>query len=339
MSRRKAASSLDIVLVLFNECFCARSNHWALSMQFGRPIFGGRIRTGVVRIRCIQRSSLFAKLHGASFSLLSFWRRATIATLCAWVSLCTNAPASRAQDVDFTPYTRAADYCRSNVARPIALSVDRRVLCFDGYVSRRADLALVSKLEQGGLFVVRSYGGEDLITMEMADLLRARNAIVIVYDYCLSACASYLLIASSEAFVLKGALVAWRPVGYGPGDCIGFVEAKDKELPRLDVGKCPSGLIATREVGKLYRLKEKFLETRRASPLFEDPPQSVLTRRALLRLFDEQQNPLVMWTWNPRYSASFVKTKIVYEAYPESQEEIDAIASRLHLVYHVIYDP
>ena len=284
-------------------------------MQLWRPILSGRI------------------------GWLPLWRVATLATFCALVLVWSSAPATRAQEVDFSPYVRAAEYCKGDVTRPLALSSDNRVLCFDGYVSRRADLALASKLVQGGLFVVRSYGGDDLVTMALADLLRARDAIVIVHGYCLSACASYLLIASSEAFVLRDALVAWRPVGYGRGDCLGFVEAKDKELPRLDIGKCPSGLVGTREVGKLYRLKEKFLETRRASPLFEDPPQSVLTRRALLRLFNEQQNPLVMWTWNPRYSASFVKTKIAYEAYPESQDEIDAIATKLHLVYHVIYDP
>jgi hypothetical protein len=49
--------------------------------------------------------------------------------------------------------------------------------------------------------------------------------------------------------------------------------------------------------------------------------------------------PLVMWTWNPRYYPNSVKTEIIYEAYPESQEAIDAIAARLHLVYHVICDP
>ena len=46
-----------------------------------------------------------------------------------------------------------------------------------------------------------------------------------------------------------------------------------------------------------------------------------------------------MWTWNPRYSESAIRTKIVYEAYPENQSEVDAIAARLHLRYGVIYDP
>ena len=271
--------------------------------------------------------------------ILSFIRCPNVfATLCALMLVCSRAPAVRAQEADFTPYTRAAEYCRGDVARPMALSPDKRILCFDGYVSGHRNLVLVKELEQGGLFVVRSYGGEDIATMAIANLLRDRNAIVVVYDYCLSACANYLLVASAESFVLKNALVAWRPVGYGSGDCIGFVVAKDEGPPRLDVGKCPRVPTRIREGGKLYKLKEEFFQGRRISPLFEDPPQSSLVRRVLRRLF-AKGNPYVMWTWHPRFYASSVKTKIFYEAYPESQEEVDATAARLHLFYRVIYDP
>jgi hypothetical protein len=48
--------------------------------------------------------------------------------------------------------------------------------------------------------------------------------------------------------------------------------------------------------------------------------------------------PDVAWTWNPRYYASALKTKIVYEAYPESQAEVDELAARFRL-RRVIYDP
>jgi hypothetical protein len=33
------------------------------------------------------------------------------------------------------------------------------------------------------------------------------------------------------------------------------------------------------------------------------------------------------------------KTKIVYEAYPQSQEEVDEMRARLRLPVSVIYDP
>jgi hypothetical protein len=48
--------------------------------------------------------------------------------------------------------------------------------------------------------------------------------------------------------------------------------------------------------------------------------------------------PEVMWTWNPRYYAGMLKTRIIYEAYPESQAEVDALAAR-SLAGRVIYDP
>ena len=49
-------------------------------------------------------------------------------------------------------------------------------------------------------------------------------------------------------------------------------------------------------------------------------------------------NPNVLWTWHPRYYAGSIKTKIVYEAYPASQDEVDAMASKLGLP-RVLYDP
>jgi len=33
-----------------------------------------------------------------------------------------------------------------------------------------------------------------------------------------------------------------------------------------------------------------------------------------------------LWTWNPRYFPSKIKTKITYEAYPQSQDEVDVLA-------------
>jgi hypothetical protein len=49
--------------------------------------------------------------------------------------------------------------------------------------------------------------------------------------------------------------------------------------------------------------------------------------------------PDVAWTWNPRYYARSLKTKITYEAYPSSQAEVDAMVSKLRLGQRVLYDP
>jgi hypothetical protein len=42
--------------------------------------------------------------------------------------------------------------------------------------------------------------------------------------------------------------------------------------------------------------------------------------------------------WNPRFWKNTIKTKVAYQAYPESQDEVDAMVARLHL-RRVIYDP
>jgi hypothetical protein len=49
--------------------------------------------------------------------------------------------------------------------------------------------------------------------------------------------------------------------------------------------------------------------------------------------------PVMLWTWNPRHHASAIKTRIVYQHYPESQEEVDMMVKRLAISRRVIYDP
>jgi hypothetical protein len=74
--------------------------------------------------------------------------------------------------------------------------------------------------------------------------------------------------------------------------------------------------------------------------LIEWPPESVLVRRILKSMFEGTGRfPHVFWTWNPRYYATAIKTKVVYEEYSKSQSEVDAIGKRIRLPYRVIYDP
>jgi hypothetical protein len=75
-------------------------------------------------------------------------------------------------------------------------------------------------------------------------------------------------------------------------------------------------------------------------PPYEGPPDSLHIRRVLINLFREKgtyQN--IAWTLNPRYYPRLFKAKIDYEAYPESQEELDEMVANLHLSMRVIYDP
>src|SRR5690349_15855391 len=128
--------------------------------------------------------------------------------------------ASRAQDepVDKEIYHLAVEYCRGTVPRPMALSSDRRILCFDGWVEKDMDVSLARDLGEGGLFVARSLGGDIASAIALSDLLRERAATVVIYDFCLSACADYIFIASHRTYVLKGSLVAWHVSIIGPRD-------------------------------------------------------------------------------------------------------------------------
>jgi hypothetical protein len=243
----------------------------------------------------------------------------------------------RAQEATPRSYSHAVEYCRGNVQRPMALDPAKQILCFDGKMLP-GDNSSVQQLEPGGLFVVRGHGTDAGAAISLANAVHDRRATVVIYDYCLDACASYLFVASAKTIVLKDALVAWRHLGVSSDRCAGFT--KDNVAPRLDVGLCPEPLDARTEANERERSNELFYRERLVDPHFKFPPQSFVVRKTLKSLFDGTgAYPDVMWMWNPRHYASTLKTKIEYEAYPKSQAEVDAIAQRLGLVYRVIYDP
>jgi hypothetical protein len=269
--------------------------------------------------------------------LVKFGAKAALVALAFTMRM--DAP--RAEETDFGPYRAAAEYCAGEVARPLALSSDQRILCFDGLLYADQDLSLAKELRVGGLFVVRSYGGDDVAMMKLADRLRDRNATVVVRSYCLLGCASYFVVASGMTIVLKDALVAWRPLVVDDF-CVGFRSARDEGLPRLDIKPCSSGeRLPLLMPGPIYDLRLKFMSARRVNGAFEEPPESTFIRRALKKIDWTRANEIagVMWTWHPRYQQSSVKTKIVYERYPDSQEEVSALAGRLRLRAWVLYDP
>jgi hypothetical protein len=47
----------------------------------------------------------------------------------------------------------------------------------------------------------------------------------------------------------------------------------------------------------------------------------------------------IAWTIQPRFYPHRFKARIVYEAYPESQSEVDDMLAREHWNIRVIYDP
>jgi hypothetical protein len=252
---------------------------------------------------------------------------------------------SRAQqDFDRESYHRAVEFCRGSVPRPMALSSDRQVLCFDGAIVKDMDVSLARRLNEAGLFVVRSSGGSETSAIVLSDLIRERRGTVVVYDYCLSACAVFFLVASHQTFVVKGALVAWhhpqstdasRPL------CTSLQVPIDGGPKKLRRGPCQSDspeFGAFREGGPEY--VRRFFKERAVSPLFEAPPDSLYVRKIIRSQYAETGAFRdVAWTIHPRYYPTLFKTRIIHEAYPESQGEVDSMVSQLHLDIRVIYDP
>ncbi len=270
----------------------------------------------------------------------SIWRFARFAAFCALAFVGWGSQNSRAEQPDFALYARAVEYCRSVMKRPMALELDKRVLCFDGEILPGQDVSLTKELEEGGLFVVRSYGGSPVIAVALAESLRDRRATVVVYDYCVSACASYLLIASVETFIMRDSLVAWHHTS-SSFYCPSLEVPKDDGPKRLEKSPCSDAPPEYQSGYKEFQhLNDGFYPARIVAPEFEWPPESFTVRKILKSMFEGTgAYPDVFWTWNPRHHASTIKTKIVYEAYPKDQDEVDAIAARLGFNHRIIYDP
>src|SRR6516165_3013604 len=114
-----------------------------------------------------------------------------------------------APSFELDKFSLATSYC-SNFRNAIKLSEDRAILCFDGPITSDRDVTAFYELKQNGFFVVRSPGGFAPVGIILSNILLEKNATVIVYDYCLSACANYFLVASSTTYVTKNTVVAWH---------------------------------------------------------------------------------------------------------------------------------
>jgi hypothetical protein len=249
----------------------------------------------------------------------------------------------RSQELDFEKarYALAVEYCRGNVERLLSLSADHQTLCFDGPVERDLDLSQVRDLKEHGLFVVRSPGGFADPAIEISNLLDAKRATVVAYDYCLSACASFFFIASGRTYVFEKALVAFHYPIRGASDCAYIGSTSDNEDKRLIVEPCPT---QERIIGPSKRFEgwqdvNEFCDKRTIDRQYGMPPQSSYMRKYLKALFEQTgEVPGVLWMWNPRFYRSAVKTEISYEDYPDSQSEVDELAARFHLG-PIIFDP
>jgi len=270
------------------------------------------------------------KRAGGSFSLLS-------------VALSVLAHAARAQDhaSDLDSHYRAVSYCRMTMWMPIfmTLSPDKHIMCFDGSMTPDLDVSLTKQLELGGLFVVRSTGAREDKALELADLIRERHATVVVYDYCISACAEFIITAPDRTFVLRDALVLWHnPESGAPTDPFcAFLKTPREGGPRaLRRGPCRQG---SDTVEYSWARTAQYFRERAIDPSSVMPPDSIYVRRVTSLYEQTGVDRNILWTLNPRYYPRLFKASIVFEDYPQSQEEVDATAARSGIKTKIIYDP
>ena len=221
------------------------------------------------------------------------------------------------------------------------LSKDRTVLCFDGQIRADQDPKLFHELKQDGFFVMRSPGGYAYPSMLLANILREKNATVIVYDYCLSACANYFLIAASKTYVRKDTIVAWHggPPKY---DCnwLGLDEMRKRFRRSYDLAEDDATKQAD-EFCKTVDLAATFFKERGIDDRHIHSPQTAYTYK-MVRMATSQRmdKRSIFWMWNPKNQGDYFKSRVIYESYPTSQDHVEEILRRLRLPHmQVYYDP
>lgn len=255
---------------------------------------------------------------------------------------CVLAVSLNAAQSGFDRVSSAVNYCLS-YRNSVKISDDHTTLCFDGEIDADQVSAPFRQLKQNGFFVTRSPGGYDNVAINLSNILREKNATVIIYDYCLSACANYFLIASFKTYVLKNSIVAWHG-GPPKVDCsAGSIEhvkkfLRDRRYLRdKDSGEAvPSAelLCQTSELLKAF-FKEREIEDRH---IYQ--PQTEFTKKMTHFATIEPANKRrVFWMWNPKNHGDYFKSRIIYESYPSSQDEVNQMSSRSQLGIRVIYDP
>jgi len=277
-------------------------------------------------------------------STLRLWQRSTkeirnCASVILGLLLLSVPQCLAAQDGKPDPdaYHRAVDYCRGDVPQPTAISPDPTIVCFSGPLGVDVDASVVSQIVENGLFVVRGYGGKPDSAMSVSDLLRSRNATVVVFDVCASACANYYFVASARTYVVKDTIVQCQ---HFLEKChVTFRELRDSSVPKLWRAQCPKGEEWPLAYAADYPVALRFYQDRVIDPFFLPLPDTEYVRKRLKSLYDQTGRfPGIGWTLSPASLKRIFKADIIYETYPRSQEEATALANRFG-VRDVIYDP
>jgi hypothetical protein len=153
--------------------------------------------------------------------------------------------------------------------------------------------------------------------MNIADVLWEKNATVVVRDYCMSACANALFVASHQTYVLSNTIVAWHG---GPADCSDpRVAAAFKRLYRECVN-----------YGRSFYTKRGLRRDHMTAP-----PTNHTRNMFYLALDGAWEKRSVFWMWHPANHRSYFNDRVTYEGYPDSQSDIDKmiVGRRTRVIY------
>jgi hypothetical protein len=230
----------------------------------------------------------------------------------------------------------AARYC-AQYNNTITLSEDYNILCLDGRIGKDLDESIFNRMNHGGFFVIRSDGGNIISAMKIANILLEKDATTVIYDYCLSACANAIFVASQRTHVLGSAIVAWH-----------------RGLPRLSCAPPPVIIGADEKEHREYQehlngLKEycsnrnmtaDFYKRRGIDDRFTHAPQTPYATKMFRLIIGQATNKdVIFWMWNPRNFGEYFKSRITFQSFPESQDHVNELVRRLRLPIRVVFDP
>jgi hypothetical protein len=254
------------------------------------------------------------------------------------IALLVGALQSGPAPAGFEELSAAVTYCRS-YPKTVKLKDDGAVLCFDGPILKEQGEALFHQLSQQGLFVVRSTGGYAPAAIRLANILRDKEATVVIYDYCGSACAEFFFVASVATFVMKSTIVAWHGTGMRvrcTGNKVEMIGWERSETHFLSQRSSTS----LHEMCSAIRQRTRFFKERNIDDRHIYEPQPLHIRRLFASAIDRgESGKTIAWMWHPRNYGDYFKIPITYESYPASQEEVDQILSAVGLHARIIYDP
>jgi len=237
----------------------------------------------------------------------------------------------------------SVDFCRGYpLARlpepsfPFHINDDKTILCYDGDIYADQDLSVMHELRDGGIFVIRSRGGIPASAIKIANILESKMATVVIRDYCMSACAGFIYIATAITYVVKSSLVTWHAPRYQPPLCENSGLVGSVKTLELWISLAAE---VREDYCKFWVLQTKFFKKRGTDPNVLFLTQSPYVKKMIKLAGDQGLNMMdAVWMWHPRYHKSIFTTKVTYESYPESQDEVDEIARKLGLP-KIIYDP